>query len=235
MSKLAEKRNFPAERCSALYGSIGNIRTFAVERAFMRHTLHVAFVSPTGLKRKYCFSVLDSETRQKWGQLLTRQISTMQTLTSRPIINAQQRIRQAAQAVSLQVLRDALIPPEEKSEPVEKKERDRLVRAGSVSVTYDQQMGKQEGDLGPLQPSKVVGGSTKQSGLLEVQSGKELVLLCRQNSLLPGLLELLQTGVGDGNGNRNGQGNGDQAADEYQHQVIPVSVGRMAGMRGGRV
>lgn len=43
----------------------------------------------------------------------------------------------------------------------------------------------------------------RQAGLLgHAQTGKELVLLCRQNSLLPSLLQLLQAGVVESNGGR---------------------------------
>lgn len=179
-----------------LYASIGNTRTMTVERAFMRHTFHVAFVSHLGLRRKYCFSVADAQTRQRWGALLHRQVAATRqakaALSLGPSASQWDQVRLAADSVALQVLRDALIPPDEK-----RSERPELGgRKGSVSATYMQGLGRGESGLGPLQPSKGTGMEDKtQRGLVEVQTGKELVLLCRQNSLLPGLLELLQAGV----------------------------------------
>jgi hypothetical protein len=83
-------------------------------------------------------------------------------------------VRKAAEGVALQVLRDALIGMEGGEK----------VRSGSVSVSLggEQHGGESEGN--------------GEGGMLDVQTGKELVLVCRQNSLLPGLLELLQSGVG---------------------------------------
>ncbi|WVR06285.1 hypothetical protein IAU60_003315 [Kwoniella sp. DSM 27419] len=200
---------------AALYGSLGNTRHFNVERAFMKHTFHVAFISHTGLKRKYCFSVNDLGTKRTWGAMLNRQIKTSKVVKGQVAETVQQSVRQTAEAVSIQVLRDALIPPEEKaalgpatvaggdmskqggaghgptSGSTKSNERG---RAGSVSIAYAQRALKDEAALGPLQATRGGIQGEKQSGIVDVQTGKELVLLCRQNSLLPGLLELLHAG-----------------------------------------
>ena len=159
----------------------------------MRNTFHVSFISHNGLRRKYCFSVAEPETKARWGALLRRQIAATRSARSETIETAQQRIRQAAEAVSLTVLRDATIAPDEKES--RNPNVSRVVRAGSVSVAYDEQAGKNEKALGPLQAGKAGGVSARLDGMMELQTGKELVLLCRQNSLLPGLLELLQAGI----------------------------------------
>lgn len=210
------------------------MRHFTVERAFMRHTFQVAFVSHMGLKRKYCFSVNDADMRKRWGAKLERQIRATKEAKSKPVVNRQQEISRTADLVSLQVLRDALIPPEDRPAPTTKatpapppllrgnsstirRELPQLGapidgreknRSGSVSVVYAQQALQDEYDLGPLQATRGAGGTgDSQSGMMEVQSGKELVLLCRQNSLLPGLLELLQAGK-EGAGFEGGFGYG---------------------------
>ncbi|KAL7423227.1 hypothetical protein Q5752_002527 [Cryptotrichosporon argae] len=182
---------------AALYASIGNTRTFSVEPAFMQHTFHVAFISHLGLKRKYCFSVPDAATRSKWANALVRGIRTIKDAKAAagPDTSLAPRIRQAAEAVSLQVLRDALIAPDERAAagngtmtPSKRNPNTRLQRSGSVSVTY-QPAGTDK------EPPSAQAAQEVQGRLLDVQTGKELVLVCRQNSLMPGLLELLQAGV----------------------------------------
>ena len=132
----------------------------------MRHTFHIAFVSHLGLKRKYCFSVPELAIHAKWQTLLDRQIAATTSANAQPTT----RVRRAAEDVALQVLRDAVVPPETTK------------RSNSISVTTG---GTREVDLDGA------------GGMVQCLTGKELVLLCRQNSLLPGLLELLQAGVGE--------------------------------------
>ncbi|WWC70689.1 uncharacterized protein I206_104640 [Kwoniella pini CBS 10737] len=201
---------------SALYGNLGNTRLFTIERAFMKNTFHVSFISHLGIKRKYCFSLNDIETKRRWGKSLSEQIqqskqfkSSIKETVTNDEGDIRNRIRQTAENVSIQVLRDALIPPENKivvppvhkdiQEEITKNNRSSISstrqRSGSVSIAYTQSL-REEQDLGPLIPTKSTNLNTqsKQSGLMEIQTGKALVLLCRQNSLLPGLLELLHSG-----------------------------------------
>lgn len=161
-----------------------------VERAFMRHTFHISFFSPTNLKRKYCFAVPNDEMKIKWGQLLHKQITICKSKAQASVPKANE-LRQVAEKVSLQVLRDAVIP-QDIHQP-----NGTRARQGSVSTTYDQLAGRDEKALGPLQPSKSHTISDRTSGMVDIRTGKELVLLCRQNSLLPGLLELLSAGRED--------------------------------------
>ncbi|WVW84590.1 hypothetical protein I302_106624 [Kwoniella bestiolae CBS 10118] len=202
---------------AALYGNLGNTRLFTVERAFMKYTFHVSFISHLGIKRKYCFSLDDLESKRRWGKLLSRQIQLAKQVKT---TISKSEIRRTAENVSIQVLRDALIPLEYKASPghienitdtnnttstnggVEHRGSESTtkekIRSGSVSISYTKSL-KEEYDLGPLVPTKSthppigLGGVEKQSGIMDVQTGKELVLLCRQNSLLPGLLELLHS------------------------------------------
>jgi len=156
----------------------------------MRHTFQISFISPTNLKRKYCFSVPNDETKTKWGQLLQKQVMSCKSKTQASMPKSNQ-LRQVAEKVSLQVLRDAVIP-QDTYQP-----NGTRARQGSVSTTYDQLAGRDEKALGPLQPSKSNTIPDRTSGMVDIRTGKELVLLCRQNSLLPGLLELLSAGRED--------------------------------------
>ncbi|WVQ72844.1 hypothetical protein IAR50_002405 [Cryptococcus sp. DSM 104548] len=214
---------------AALYAGLGNTRHFAVERAFMRHTFQITFVSHLGLKRKYCFSVNTPEARRKWCTLLERQNKQTKALKAKYEGDAghgdrvRQAIRRNAEAVSLQVLRDAVIPAEEKRDSVSASglapssivppasrpataatvrpaatpnsgESSGRSRTASISAAYTQYALREEYDLGPLVPTRGGTGETSH-GMLQLQTGKELVLLCRQNSLMSGLLELLYAGT----------------------------------------
>jgi len=156
----------------------------------MRNTFQISFFSPANLKRKYCFSVPNDKTKIKWGQLLQKQITIYKSKAQASMPKSNE-LRQVAEKVSLQVLRDAVIPHDT---PITNGARP---RQGSVSTTYDQLAGRDEKALGPLQPSKSNTISDRTSGMVDIRTGKELVLLCRQNSLLPGLLELLSAGRED--------------------------------------
>ena len=197
---------------AALYSGLGNTRTFTIERAFMRHTFQVGFTSHTGVKRKYCFSLPDAAAKERWGTLLQRQVAATRLAKSTPPATHQQRVRLTAEAVALQVLRDALIPLEDAPSAIEvngpsngtgrTKGPDKpKPRSGSVSIVYGAMNGLGEEALGPLvAPNGKTNGHVEDvvngggGGMAGVQTGKEMVLLCRQNSLLPGLLELLQAG-----------------------------------------
>lgn len=153
-----------------LYAAVGNSRTINIEPSFMRNTFHLSFASPSGTKRKYCFSVADASARQKWGTMLTRQIwltTEKKTGTGAPTTK-EGRVRRAAETVSLQVLRDALMPS---SPEVQQAARSKHASIAAAFAT----------ESPPLNDTT------------SLQTGKELVLLCRQNSLLPSVLEHLQT------------------------------------------
>ena len=178
----------------ALYASLGNARTVSVERAFMSHTLQASFISHTAAsKRKYCFSFNDAKSRSRWDSLLCRQIQATSAENLRTKTAEHPLIRMAAEGVALQVLRDAVIPADEKTSD---RLTQRAKRTGSVSVIHDAQSARNEEESGPLFPSKPGLAEGKLGGMMQISTGKELVLLCRQNSLLPGVLELLQAGIG---------------------------------------
>jgi len=156
----------------------------------MRHSFQISFMSSTNQKRRYCFSVPSDDIKAKWGQILQKQIAFCKS-RSNPQHQNPRQLRVVAEKVSLQVLKDAVIPPDDPTT-----RQTSRARQGSVSTTYEQTAGRDEKALGPLiAPTKV--GSESTSGLVDIRTGKELVLLCRQNSLLPGLLELLSAGRED--------------------------------------
>lgn len=161
----------------------------------MQHTFQLSFPAHDNVKRKYCFSVPDSETHQRWVHAMEKQIATAKSKQSRP---ASSQLRQIAETVSLQVLRNALIPPQAEDPGV----NGTHARQGSVSTTYPHMAGREEADLGPLQPGRSATATGSTNGMVDVQTGKELVLLCKQNSLLPGLLALLSAVREDGSGNK---------------------------------
>jgi hypothetical protein len=162
----------------------------------MQHTFKVSFLDPSNSRRNYCFSVPTGETKSKWAQLLQRQIGVHRVRAQSASAN---QLRQVAEQVSLRVLRDAVISLDytKHQNASRSGHTPETHRRGSVSTTYDQLAGRDERALGPLQPPKVGSSSEKQPGLLGVQTGKELVLLCRQNSLMPGMLELLSAARDD--------------------------------------
>jgi hypothetical protein len=154
----------------------------------MRHTFYLTFGNHHGRKRKYCLSVPDAELRTKWGVLLPRQLAITRQKRSIPSSTTQQKVRGAAENVAMLVLRDALIPPPTSPVPGQ----GRMDRSGSVSVVYpkDKFSKHKEGEKKVMEEVK-----EGPHGFMEETTGKEIVLVCRQNSLLPGVLELLQAGV----------------------------------------
>ncbi|GAA6022730.1 hypothetical protein JCM10207_008081 [Rhodosporidiobolus poonsookiae] len=83
-------------------------KAFSVERAFMQHTFQVSFTNHLDLKRKYMFSTYEGSSRALWLRLLRERI-----LAALHQPAPASRALAAAQAVSVQVLRDVFLPPEE--------------------------------------------------------------------------------------------------------------------------
>lgn len=148
-----------------LYRNLPINKTFSVERAFMNHTFQIAFVNHLGVKRKYLFSLSNAETKYSWVDLLRTRIENSpveQADTPRP--------SRLSDAVSLQVLRDALIAPDEPAPVLANKPPlhpgrpgfstppnsrgksavpggSALQRSSSFSKTYAHGLGKAESDL----------------------------------------------------------------------------------------
>ncbi|GAA5992856.1 hypothetical protein JCM10908_001376 [Rhodotorula pacifica] len=85
-------------------------KAFSIERGFMQHTFQLSFTNHLDTKRKYMFSCRDAETRSRWLRLLRERISVCAGAPT-PSTSAQA----AANAVAVQVLRDAILAPDEPS------------------------------------------------------------------------------------------------------------------------
>lgn len=154
--KLGSTANF--------YRNLPVNKTFSVERAFMNHTFQLAFVNHLGVKRKYLFSMGTAEAKFTWVDTLRQRIENS------PVEQDETpRATKVAQAVSLQVLRDALIAPEEPAPILVNKPSIIAARSGfttppgsrgglksaagglqrsnSFSKTYPHGLGKAEADL----------------------------------------------------------------------------------------
>ena len=187
------------------YSSLGTGKTIDIQRAFMRHTFRLEFALPGGSKRKYCFSLAHSDTYARWANHLPKQVQLANQISARVPVTIKERLGYAAERMTLAVLQDALIPPSPEATRLVKgdvtKARAqglRRTRSRSVSVAYAAQHldEKLASSTSRLAQSHVNGnGATNDEGVC-VQTGKELVLICRQNSLLPGVLELLEPGFG---------------------------------------
>ncbi|GAA5848826.1 hypothetical protein JCM8547_006358 [Rhodosporidiobolus lusitaniae] len=83
-------------------------KAFSIERGFMQHTFQVSFTNHLDLKRKYMFSTADAALRMRWLRLLRERIIAA---LDQPAPAS--RALAAANAVSVQVLRDVFLPPDE--------------------------------------------------------------------------------------------------------------------------
>ncbi|KDQ10107.1 hypothetical protein BOTBODRAFT_178478 [Botryobasidium botryosum FD-172 SS1] len=179
---------------AALYTGLPLSKTFQVERAFMRHTFTVGFHSTLGVKRKYMFSVDDRSVHQHWVSILrtqiTRSVMGDDTSDSRGLISV--RTRRAAEAVALQVLRDALISPEDTAAMAEaphgssllqpQPQRNTAPANAPTAATAAAAATATAGDQSADSFSQMRGAPS---------SGHDLVLICQQNSLIPLILSFL--------------------------------------------
>ena len=83
-------------------------KAFSIERAFMQHTFQISFVNHLDIKRKYMFSTLSQDVRSSWTKGLRERI---EACVARPAPAS--RALLAGEMVAVQVLRDALIAPED--------------------------------------------------------------------------------------------------------------------------
>lgn len=155
---------------AARYSNIPLTKTFLVERSFMRNTFTINFVNHAGAKRKYRFNVADDEEYKKWKTVLKHRIQQRMedygsSRSSGPI---SADVRRAAESVAVQVLRDAVLSPEELVPALNER--------GMTSLSVPPRTAGR-----PKDPSK--GGPI---------TGHHLVLTCQQNSLIPVVLSFLQ-------------------------------------------
>ena len=216
---------------ASCYRNLPINKTFCVERAFMSHTFQIAFINHVGVKRKYLFSMTSAETKFMWIDMLR------QNIENAPIDQeSTPRAFKTAQAVALQVLRDALIAPDEPfpitnnrgmvggggrnglATPPSSKNGLRssagLQRSRSFSKTYAYGAGREEGELVEHRASVGHGsqglpalssaanetrsGSVSRDGdkIGYVKTGREIVTMVQQNSLMPLVLGMVSAGAG---------------------------------------
>jgi hypothetical protein len=192
----------------------------------MKHTFQVAFVNHLGVKRKYCFSLEDAESRDTWCTALSTHIERTQHE------NAPRRtsdlmpapLRAAARSIALRVLQDSLIAVAEDHEghsgkveapifpgsgaaptsfsPTSSLKKPKIVRQMtgrrvSVAKIMQESHGNMLGTGSDLPP---VDEAELPEMPANAQKGKDIVLICRQNSILDIVLGLLRhAGGGDQN------------------------------------
>jgi hypothetical protein len=150
-------------------------KTFSVERAFMQHTFQLSFSNHLGVRRKYLMSAAgDARLRSLWVQTINHRIEACAARPPLPL-----RAQRVAEAVALQVLRDALIVPEGVVQP------DRP----SAQVT-------RSAGVGGHQPVGGLLAVDRDGALASLKPGHEVVTIAQQNSLLPAVLALLNAGKG---------------------------------------
>lgn len=196
------------------YAGIPFSKTFYVERAFMRNTFRVAFVNHAGVSRKYLYSVDGKEECATWTKVLTAQIAKCRA-SSEPILGEKGvmisgKVKRAAEAVALRVLRDSLIDPDV---PV-KTSPDEVTNQPSTSATAPAATAAASPATGNTSTSGfpfsianrlMMGGpitdtSGKSAQALGSSSGPtrglaktghDVVIACQQNSLIPVVLSFL--------------------------------------------
>ncbi|KAF5370689.1 hypothetical protein D9758_002002 [Tetrapyrgos nigripes] len=186
-------------------------QTITIERAFMRNTFQVAFMSHAGTKRRYMFSVDDSLIRHQWIVSLKRQIESSRTSSTSSSSSFAtpdpNRFYRAAQIVAFKVLQEALIGPEisRASDSLVLNAYEKLngsrtfplriggshVRSKSRSQVYHRsRAGKDEPDFGPGSDERSDNSQTN----AKLWTGRELETQCLQNSSIPLVLSYLQIG-----------------------------------------
>lgn len=94
------------------YSGLPLSQSIVVERAFMKNTFQIAFVNPTGNKRKYMFSVDDPIIRNEWSTCLRRQIDSSNATTAALKSAgsfASSKFHRAAQTIAFEILQEKLV------------------------------------------------------------------------------------------------------------------------------
>lgn len=177
-----------------------------------QHTFQLSFLNHLGTKRKYLFSVSDSESKADWVEALSRRTQSL-SAHQRESLDSKSK---AIQNVALQVLRDSFIAPEEsnaiallKNQPA-KKTHTRSILGRDRTIQRVQSISK----LFPPGQSIIAAATTQMSGtsarsrllapedsderLALAKTGHEIVTLSEQNSLLPFVIKFVSLGLPSG-------------------------------------
>ncbi len=186
----------------------------------MRFTFQLAFVNHLDVKRKYRFSIDSAETRDTWCEALSRNISLSQSQRSGRDKNSSVMpgpVWCAAEDAALRTLQDAFIAEEKDSQadtsatlspfglgsgkpfsPPSSLRKPKIVRqiTGRRISVAKIMMPLQKGEGDPAGDDDNMQGIDEEPTLPEkAQTGKDIVLVCRQNSILPLVLGLLHAGM----------------------------------------
>ena len=94
------------------YSGLPLSHSIVVERAFMKNTFQIAFVNPTGNKRRYMFSVDDPIIRNEWVTCLRRQMDSSNATTAALKSAgsfASSKFHRAAQTIAFEILYEKLV------------------------------------------------------------------------------------------------------------------------------
>ncbi|KAG8970010.1 hypothetical protein FRC03_011809 [Tulasnella sp. 419] len=189
---------------AAQYSGIPLSRTFYVERAFMRNTFRIAFTNHLAVKRRYLFSVDNKSDLENWTTTIQRQIARAQSEpNSQPLGQVSAKVRRAAEAVALQVLRDSLIPPEDSPKGVASVNGSSFRGFGGSrpgmfppSPGFPFTMGGRPALSSTHLPSSALGTATTTGSSFVgpgggPSTGHDLLVAIQQNSLIPLVLSFL--------------------------------------------
>ncbi|KZO95534.1 hypothetical protein CALVIDRAFT_549981, partial [Calocera viscosa TUFC12733] len=152
---------------SAFYTGVPLSKTVLVERAFMKNTFQLAFVNHLGVKRKYLFSMDDLFRVTEWTNALTSEINKRRSMEGTLRERDAER-KAAADVISFVMLRDTLLPREEK----EPNSSAADTSAGSLSHL--------------VSPKSAMSKETSSND--RPYSGTQIIHICIQNSLLSGMI-----------------------------------------------
>ena len=195
-----------------------------VERAFMRNTFQIAFLTSTGAKRRYMFSVDDPIIRNEWVTCLRRQIDASNATAAALKLASSfgsSKFHRAAQSVAFEILQETLIgsgtsfvrssltngangnsilPLTGSSAPFSIATIH--TRSKSRSRVYNHGAGRDEKELNRLENcSNYSNDSSNNVNLPEQQLGgniwtsRDLEMYCLQNSSISLVLSFLQVGA----------------------------------------
>ncbi len=186
--------------CSGLsapnYSGLPLSSTVIVERAFMRNTFQIAFLSREGSKRKYMFSVDDPVIRQEWTSSLKRQIEGVQSNVPPELPSpVQMQVYRAAETLSFTVLQETLLtkgPRRSSTSP-----SDRHLSNGVYSRSQSRSQ------MYSMQTDRLENSSADGSDLMDsshppgthLWSSQELESTCQQSSSIALVLSFLQAAL----------------------------------------
>ena len=203
------------------YSGLPLSHSIIVERAFMRNTFQIAFLTSTGAKRRYMFSVDDPIIRNEWVTCLRRQIDASNTTAAALKLASSfgsSKFHRAAQSVAFEVLQEKLIGSGTsllRSSLTNGNSIPPLIgssapfslttihtRSKSRSRIYNHGAGRDERELNRLENcSNYSNDSSNNVNIPEQQLGgniwtsRDLEMYCLQNSSISLVLSFLQVGA----------------------------------------